>query len=62
MVGWPIYLNISLAWPDRFFPFLFVVAEKSVWSGSHTHLILTSPTVAGVITEKHDQAFDLKSV
>ena len=30
---------ISLAWPDRFFPFLFVVAEKRVWSGSHTHLV-----------------------
>ena len=24
------YINItSLAWPDRFFPFFFVVAEKS---------------------------------
>ena len=32
--------SISLAWPDRFFPFLFVVAEKRVWSGSHTHLVL----------------------
>ena len=31
---------ISLALPDRFFPFLFVVAEKRVWSGSHTHLVL----------------------
>ena len=30
----------SIAWPDRFFPFLFVVAEKRVWSGSHTHLVL----------------------
>ena len=24
----------SLALPDRFFPFLFVVAEKRVWTGS----------------------------
>ena len=31
---------LSLVWPDRFFPFLFVVAEKRVWSGSHTHLVL----------------------
>ena len=37
----------SLAWPDRFFPFLFVVAEKRVWSGSHTHLVLAPPTVVG---------------
>ena len=34
----------SLAWPDRFFPFLFVVAEKRVWSGLHTHLVLVPPT------------------
>ena len=33
-------LSGSLAWPDRFFPLLFVVAEKRVWSGSHTHLVL----------------------
>ena len=32
--------NISLAWSDRFFPFLFVVAEKRVWSGLHTRLVL----------------------
>ena len=24
----------SLALPDRFFPFVFVAAEKRVWSGS----------------------------
>ena len=36
---------ISLAWPDRFFPFLFVVAEKRVWSGLQTHLVLTPSNV-----------------
>ena len=35
----------SLAWPDRFFPFLFVVAEKRVWSGLQTHLVLTPSNV-----------------
>ena len=30
----------SLAWPDRFFPFFFVVAEKRVWSGSQMQLVL----------------------
>ena len=35
----------SLAWPDRFFPFLFVVAEKMVWSGLQMHLILTPSNV-----------------
>ena len=36
---------LSLAWPDRFFPFLFVVAEKRVWSGLQTHLVLTPSNV-----------------
>ena len=35
----------SLAWPDRFFPYLFVVAEKRVWSGLQTHLVLTPSNV-----------------
>ena len=37
----------SLAWPDRFFPFLFVVAENRVWSGSQTHLVFAPPSVVG---------------
>jgi len=32
---WPRETKVSgcdsLAWPDRFFPFFFVVAEKMVW-------------------------------
>ena len=35
----------SLAWPDRFFPFFFVVAEKRVWSGLQMHLVLTPSNV-----------------
>ena len=31
----------SLAWPDRFFPFFFEVAEKRVWSGLQSLLVLT---------------------
>ena len=42
-----IMIFISLAWPYRFFPFLFVVAGKRVWSGSHTHLVFAPPTVVG---------------
>ena len=38
---------ISLAWPDRFFPFFFGVAEKRVWSGLQSLLVLAPPTVVG---------------
>ena len=43
----------SLALPDRFFPFLFVEAEKRVWSGLHTHLVLAPPTVVGGENEEN---------
>ena len=46
-VGAATIVAVSLAWPDRFFPFLFVVAENRVWSGSHTHLVFAPPTVVG---------------
>ena len=39
----------SLAWPDRFFPFFFGVAEKRVWSGLQSLLVLAPPTVVGVL-------------
>ena len=32
----------SLAWPDRFFPFFFVVVEKRVWCNSTSHLVLAT--------------------
>ena len=47
----------SLAWPDRFFPFLFVVAEKRVWSGLQTHLVLTPSKVlinCIISSQKHE--------
>ena len=43
------YVAISLAWPDHFFPFFFGVAEKRVWSGLQSLLVLAPPTVAGVL-------------
>ena len=39
--------ELSLAWPDRFFPFFFGVAEKRVWSGLQSLLVLAPPTVVG---------------
>ena len=48
----------SLAWPDRFFPFLFVVAEKRVWSGLHTHLILTPLEVLNKLRHQHFSRFE----
>ena len=38
-------LNISLAWPDRFFPFFFVVAEKRVWNSLQAVLVLAPSDV-----------------
>ena len=40
-------LATSLAWPDRFFPFFFGVAEKRVWSGLQPLLVLAPPAVLG---------------
>ena len=37
----------SLVWPDRFFPFFFGVAEKRVWSGLQSLLVLAPPAVMG---------------
>ena len=39
----------SLAWPDRFFPFFFGVAEKRVWSGLQSLLVLAPPLWWGVL-------------
>ena len=48
-----LYMATSLAWPDRFFLFLFVVAEKRVWSGLHTHLVLTPLEVLNKLRHQH---------
>ena len=52
------FFGISLAWPDRFFPFLFVVAEKRVWSGLHTHLVLTPLEVLNKLRHQHFSRFE----
>ena len=44
-------LSYSLAWPDRFFPLIFGVAEKRVWSGLQSLLILAPPTVVGSVND-----------
>ena len=33
------------AWPDRFFPFFFGVAEKRVWTSSQATLVLAPSDV-----------------
>ena len=43
----------SLAWPDRFFPFFFGLAEKRFWSGLQSLLVLAPPTVVGGVNERN---------
>ena len=38
-----VYICVcNLAWPDRFFPFFFVVAAKRVWCNSTSRLVLAT--------------------
>ena len=46
-----MYIPGSLAWPDRFFPFFFRVAEKRIWSGLQSLLVLAPPTVVGGVND-----------
>ena len=34
--------EVSLTWPDHFFPFFFMVAEERVWCNSTSHLLLAT--------------------
>ena len=48
-----IIIVISLAWPDRFFPFFFVVAEKRVWNSLQAVLVLTLPDGTGSVNQRN---------
>ena len=37
-----LHCTASLAWPDRFFLFFFVVAEKRLWCNSTSRLVLAT--------------------
>ena len=43
----------NLAWPDRFFLFFFVVAEKRVWNSLQAVLVLTLPDGTGSVNKRN---------
>ena len=44
---------LSVAWPGRFFPFFFGVAEKRVWTSSQAALVLTLPHGTGSVNKRN---------
>ena len=48
-----IQLVFSLVWPDRVFPFFFVVAEKRVWCNFNSRLVLTTLQILEMLIGKN---------